>query len=304
MPGLSAWIRAARLRTLPLTLVSVGVGGSLAYQSGKFSHSVLWLSLLTATFLQVLSNFANDYGDFVKGTDNDARVGPKRAMQSGAVNAFQMKRALVILSLASLFSGIGLIRLAPGLSSPEQVMSFLALGLAAIVAAITYTVGSKAYGYKGLGDIMVFIFFGLTGVAASYYLYSGHWDFAVWLPAASAGFFSVGVLNMNNTRDMENDKASGKTTIPVRIGMKGAKIYQLALIFSGLACSVLYFFEADAPRGLLCLVPALAVFSFHMRKVWSEKNFKGFDTQLKVCVLGTLLWGVGFMLFHFLTSRP
>ncbi len=304
MAGLSAWIKAARLRTLPLTLVCIGVGGAVAYYHNEFSAPVFWLSLLTAMLLQVLSNFANDYGDFVKGTDNEARVGPQRAMQSGAVSASQMKAALVIMSLASLLSGVTLIRFAPGLSSPEQFLGFLALGCGAIAAAITYTVGSKAYGYKGLGDIMVFLFFGLVGVAASYYLHAGNLNFAVWLPAASVGFFSVGVLNMNNTRDMENDKASGKITIPVRIGLKASKMYQLALVFSGMGLSVLYFFEAGNPMGLLWLLPSLAVFTYHMRKVWEERNFKGFDLQLKVCVLGTLLWGAGFMLFHFLTSRP
>lgn len=298
--GILAWLKAARLRTLPLTLVCIGVGGSMAYHMNRFSSAVWWLSLLTAVLLQVLSNFANDYGDFVKGTDNANRVGPERALQSGALSLKQMRNALWMFSVASLVTGVYLIYTAPGLSSAPQLLAFFGLGLLSILAAVTYTMGKNAYGYKGLGDVMVFLFFGLTGVAGSYYLHSGSWPYYVWLPAASVGFFSVGVLNMNNTRDLENDRVSGKITIPVRIGLAGSKIYQAFLILGGMSYTVLYFLLIEASEGLVWVLPSFAVFAFHLFRVMKEQKFRPFDLQLKVCVAATLLWGLGFMGFHFL----
>ena len=298
--GILAWLKAARLRTLPLTLVCIGVGGSMAYHMNRFSSAVWWFSLLTAVLLQVLSNFANDYGDFVKGTDNADRVGPERALQSGVLRVKQMRVALFILSAASLISGIYLLRVAPGLSTDSQFLAFFGLGLLSILAAVTYTVGKNAYGYKGLGDVMVFLFFGLTGVAGSFYLHIGTWPYFVWLPAASVGFFSVGVLNMNNTRDIENDRASGKITIPVRIGLRGAKFYQAFLVLGGILCTVLYFLLIEASEGLAWVLPSFAVFAFHLIRVTKEREFRPFDAQLKLCVAATLLWGLGFMGFHFL----
>jgi 1,4-dihydroxy-2-naphthoate octaprenyltransferase len=298
--GIFPWLKAARLRTLPLTLVCIGTGGSLACYRDCFSWPVWWLSLITAVLLQILSNFANDYGDFVKGTDNENRVGPERALQSGALSVKQMRIALVALSLIALFSGVYLIYEAPGLSSASQWLAFLGLGLLSILAAVTYTVGKNAYGYKGLGDVMVFLFFGLTGVVGAFYLHAGSWPFAVWLPATSVGLFSVGVLNMNNTRDMENDRESGKITVPVRIGLRGAKAYQAVLILGGVICTGWYFLSIQASVGLIWLFPSFAVFAVHLVRVMKERTFRAFDTQLKVCVGATLLWGFGFMGFHFL----
>jgi 1,4-dihydroxy-2-naphthoate octaprenyltransferase len=299
---ISPWLKAARLRTLPLTLVCIGVGGGVAFYQDRFSMTVWWLSLLTAVSLQILSNFANDYGDFLKGTDNANRVGPERALQSGALSIKQMRNALLLLILVSLFSGVFLIYKAPGLSSFPQLLAFFGIGLLSILAAIAYTVGKNAYGYKGLGDIMVFLFFGLTGVAGSFYLHSGIWPISIWLPAASVGFFSVGVLNMNNTRDMENDRACGKITVPVRIGLRGAKLYQAILILGGIFCSVFYFLTIQASDGLMWVFPSFAVFALHLFGVIREGEYPRFDAQLKLCVFGTIMWGLGFILFHF-TAR-
>lgn len=292
--AVSAWVKAARLRTLPLTLVCIGVGSSIAQLSQKFSPMIFWQTVLTAVLLQVLSNFANDYGDFVKGTDNDQRVGPQRAMQSGAINQSQMKAALWICSLLALFSGVGLLLYA--LDTLSEWLIFFALGLFSIIAAITYTVGKKAYGYNGLGDIMVFIFFGPVGVFGSYYLHTKVFDPWVFLPAFSVGLFSAGVLNMNNTRDIENDKACGKITIPVRLGIEKSKWYQAFLIITGLVSSVIFLAHQtpDNYNYLLWLSPATVLFAFHLFNVFKEKTYKGFDKQLKVCVACTLLYGISF----------
>ena len=289
-----AWVKAARLRTLPLTLVCIGVGGAVANLNHQFSLSIFGLTVLTAVLLQILSNFANDYGDFVKGTDNENRVGPERAMQSGAITQPQMKAALWVCGLLAFFSGIGL--LFYSLHTLQEWLVFLSLGLFSILAAITYTVGKNAYGYNGLGDIMVFIFFGLVGVFGSYYLHTGTLDIWVFLPAATVGLFSAGVLNMNNTRDIENDKAYGKITIPVRLGVQNAKVYQAFLVITGWA-STLFFLkhqETFEYMQLLYLLPAAALFTFHLIGVFKEKEYKGFDKQLKICVASTLLFGISF----------
>lgn len=293
------------MRTLPLTLVCIGVGSAAAYvflgrnmwgSGSGFDPVIMWLTVLTALLLQILSNFANDYGDFVKGTDNADRVGPQRALQSGSITAGQMKAALWVLGLAALASGVGLLLYA--LHSLTEWLFFLALGLLSILAAITYTVGKNAYGYHGLGDIMVFVFFGLTGVFGTFYLQVGLLDFAILpalLPAVSVGLFSTGVLNMNNLRDTENDRASGKITIPVRIGVKATKIYQTIIIMLGLVCADLYFVIYRQQQLLWWFIPTVFLFTFHLVGVWTEKEFRGFDKQLKICVLSTLVFGITFV---------
>jgi 1,4-dihydroxy-2-naphthoate octaprenyltransferase len=290
-----AWISAARLRTLPLTLVCIGVGSSVAQAAGGFSVPIFLLTVLTAVLLQILSNFANDYGDFLKGTDNDDRVGPQRALQSGAIRQSQMKVALWLCGIAALGSGIGLLFYA--LNSLSEWFVFFVLGLFSILAAITYTVGKKAYGYNGLGDLMVFIFFGLVGVFGSYYLHTKVLDYTVFLPAISVGLFSTGVLNMNNTRDIENDKACGKITIPVRLGVSNAKMYQAFLIIGGLISTIVFFvlkFEVGNTVYMLWLSPCIVLFGFHLFGVFKEKSYRGFDKQLKICVACTLLFGISF----------
>jgi len=159
---LKAWISAARIRTLPLSVSGILIGSSYAYFSEKFTFSVFFIAILTTVSYQLLSNFANDYGDGVKGTD-DNRIGPKRTVQSGLISRVLMKKGLVILSLISSFLTLALIILAFGLNS-FNVLIFAALGGLAIFSAIKYTVGKFAYGYFGLGDLFVFIFFGLVSV--------------------------------------------------------------------------------------------------------------------------------------------
>lgn len=213
--SLQIWLEAARPKTLPLALVSILTGSVLAYSAGHFSLTIAIMAFVTATLLQILSNLANDYGDAVQGTDNDNRLGPQRAMQSGAVTAQQMKVAIIFNIILTAIAGLTLVFYA--LSSFESIITFISLGILAIIAAIAYTMGSKPYGYVGLGDLSVFIFFGLLGVSGTYFLHTGHVDATLFLPALGCGLLAVAVLNINNMRDIENDSECGKRTMAVRL---------------------------------------------------------------------------------------
>jgi 1,4-dihydroxy-2-naphthoate octaprenyltransferase len=221
------WIKAARLRTLPLASAGI-VCGSLLAGKEHFSWTVFGLLLSTALLLQVLSNLANDYGDFKKGTDNTNRKGEKRMVSSGAITPRAMLKGVIIFALMSFASGILLLRAT--LHSERAWWVFLGGGILAIIAAITYTMGKRAYGYSGFGDVAVFAFFGLAGVGGSYYLLSGDANPGILLPAAAVGFLSTGVLNLNNLRDHENDRNSGKNTLVVKMGFEKAKLYHTILL--------------------------------------------------------------------------
>jgi len=244
MNNFSIWLSALRLRTLPLAAASIIVGGGIAASQQIFSLSIFLLSLSTALLLQILSNLANDYGDAITGADDENRVGPKRAMQTGTITAASMKVAIIITTLLALLSGISL--LAVALS--DDIFSwllFLGLGSAAIIAAITYTMGRLPYGYRALGDIAVFLFFGLLGVVGSFYLYNLSFDWSLLLPASSIGFLSAAVLNINNIRDVKSDSKHNKTTLVVLFGRARAFKYHLFLITAAplLSCYYLYNLE-------------------------------------------------------------
>ncbi|CCN70323.1 1,4-dihydroxy-2-naphthoate polyprenyltransferase [Vibrio nigripulchritudo] len=230
--SLSVWLDAARPKTLPLAFASIATGSSVALFNGHFSFPVMVLALLTAILLQILSNLANDYGDAIKGTDNQDRIGPTRAIQSGAVTPQTMKQAIIINIILTVASGLALIFYA--LQTPTSIMAFIGLGLLAIIAAIAYTVGNKPYGYIGLGDLSVFIFFGLLGVAGTFFLHTGFIDATTFLPSVGCGLLAVAVLNINNMRDIENDAACGKRTMAVRLGAKRAKRYHMLLLTGGI----------------------------------------------------------------------
>ncbi len=224
------WLNALRLNTLPLAILSILVGTCLAAKTSTVSYLTLFLSLITAILLQILSNLANDYGDALKGTDNDARIGPKRVMQQGLISAHAMKKAISITVFLSLLSGVALILTA--LNKHQDILGFSLLGLGAILAAMGYTLGNKPYGYLGLGDLFVFIFFGILGVSGSNYLQTGEFQGIYLLPAAAIGLLATGVLSINNLRDIENDAACGKKTLAVRLGLKRAKYYHLTLLMT------------------------------------------------------------------------
>lgn len=222
------WFSTARPKTLPLALASIIIGSALAYWAGKFDLITTLLAFITTILLQVLSNFANDYGDHVKGSDTAERIGPLRAIQHGAITGEQLKMAVIILSALSFISGAALSFYA--YEGIEDLLVFLGLGVISIVAAITYTVGKKAYGYLGLGDLFVLIFFGFVAVIGVFYLQAHSLPLMIFIPAFGCGLLSVAVLNINNLRDINQDRKVGKNTLIVRIGSKNGRIYHAILL--------------------------------------------------------------------------
>ena len=295
----SSWVKAARLRTLPLALSSVILGSFLAIGSASYKPGVIALALLTTLILQILSNFANDYGDAVKGTDNEHRLGPVRTVQSGEISQKEMRRGILISVVLALVSGMLLIYLSLG----DQWMMglfFLVLGIGSIAAAIKYVVGNNAYGYRGFGDIFVFLFFGLLGVTGTFYLNAHHLPWNIWLPACTMGFFSTGVLNLNNMRDLDNDRDSGKMTIPVRLGSIGAFNYHAMLILLGWIASLL--FTVIHYHGIWQLMYLLMIpfFITDLIKIKNTVDKRDLDPFLKRLALSTLaftiLFGIGTIL--------
>ncbi len=252
MAKFKTWIKAARPRTVLLSFSGVLLGGFLAIPKvpepveGPTPWLTIIFSALTAILLQILSNLANDYGDFKKGTDNVKRVGPQREMQSGAITEREMKHGLVITALLCLISGALLIVVFAGLTWKELLV-FAALGIAAVLAAVLYTLGKRPYGYRGLGDLYCFLFFGWAAVAGTFYLATKSLDFSVLLPASAMGFLSNAVLNINNMRDYENDKASGKNSLVVKLGLKKAFVYHCLLIGGAFVCLTVYLVLKHAP---------------------------------------------------------
>lgn len=289
---LRAWISAARLRTLPLSVSGILVGSFYAFAQGFANWAILGLSLVTTLGLQVLSNFANDYGDGVKGTDNENRIGPQRALQSGAISAADMKRGIIITSILTLVSAVALIYVSFGSENFVYSLVFFFLGLAAIAAAIKYTVGNSAYGYRGLGDLFVFIFFGLVSVLGCYFLYAKSIDMLLILPAISVGLLSVAVLNLNNMRDIVSDAMSGKNTLVVQMGAAKAKVYHFVIIITALVLvlvfAMLYPFQAKQYLFLIAYVPLL----MHLNKVAKNKEPRDLDPELKKVALSTFFLSV------------
>ena len=233
---LKTWIEAARPRTVLLSLSGILMGGFLAAATGFFYPVTVAFAALAAVLLQILSNLANDYGDFKKGLDNPDRIGPQRVMQSGALSEKQMRTGIFVVSLLTLFSGAVLLVLAWSYISWKGIAVFAVLGLAAVAAALCYTLGKHPYGYHGLGDLFCFLFFGWVAVAGTYYLAANRFDPLVLLPATAMGCLSVAVLNINNMRDYAHDKANGKNTLVVKLGLKRAFIYHVILIVGAFIC--------------------------------------------------------------------
>jgi 1,4-dihydroxy-2-naphthoate octaprenyltransferase len=294
----STWLHAFRLRTLPLAVSSIIVGSALAVPYSKisakrtFSLEVLLLALLTAILLQILSNLANDLGDHLHGTDNAARVGPQRAVQSGSIPPEAMKRAMLLCGVLAFGSGVALIISALGIRLMTLV--FLLAGLLAIGAAVKYTFGRNPYGYAGLGDVSVFLFFGIVGVMGTHYLHARSIDWMHLLPAAGFGLLSAGVLNVNNMRDIRNDKASGKITLAVRLGPDAAKSYHGFLIIGGLTCLMLFTalnFRGMPQWGFLVTTSVLAS---HLRVVLRNHDPAALDPELKRLALATFATAIAF----------
>jgi len=291
---ISAWIQAARLRTLPLSLSGILTGTALAWGAGYSDGWLLLLMLATTVGYQVTSNFANDYGDGVKGTDNEFRIGPQRAMQSGALSALDLRRGIWLSSIVSAALTLGTLLYAFGMESLGYLLLFLLLGGTAIWASIKYTVGSDAYGYKGLGDIFVFLFFGLLSVLGSYFLFTHSLALECFLPAITIGALSTGVLNLNNLRDLESDNRSGKRTLVVQMGYVNGVRYQIALCLLAFLALLFFVVIQEQPLHFVpCLIPFVFI-GMHLRKVTRITDPASLDPELKKLALST--FGIGLLL--------
>ena len=292
-----AWLSAFRPRTLPLALASIMAGGFLAASHGQFRGSVVALAALTTVLLQILSNLANDYGDSQNGADSVHREGPQRAVQSGAISPAQMKKGMGVFGALSLLSGLLLLWVALGTAGAWMFAGFFGLGLAAIWAAVNYTAGAKPYGYAGLGDVSVFVFFGLVGVCGTYFLQTRSLPLAVLLPAAALGCFATAVLNVNNIRDIRSDALAGKITIPVRLGPVRARRYHAALLLLGFSCAVLYVVLTYHSAWQWLFLLSAPLLLRNARAVWQRQDSMQLDPLLKQMALTTLvftlLFGLG-----------
>lgn len=268
------------------------MGAFLASAADAFRWDIFLLCILTTISLQILSNLANDYGDSIHGADSVDRKGPSRAVQSGAVTSAQMRGAIIVFVLLSLISGISLLLISFGFAW-RAILFFFALGILSIVAAIAYTVGKKPYGYAGLGDLSVLIFFGFVGVMGSYYLFTKRISYFEMLPALSCGLFSIAVLNINNIRDIESDRKAGKFSIPVRIGRPRAVIYHWILLVIGMTSALTYtIIHYQSARQLLFLI-TLPLFILNGKAIAIKPSHE-LDPYLKQMALSTLLFVILF----------
>ena len=302
MSKATAWISSFRLRTLPLALSSIGMGSFLALQYRLFQWDIFILNALTAILLQILSNLANDYGDSIHGGDNEDRVGPKRGLQNGEISLPQMKIAIAISAMLALISGCWLLHIATKGLNISIFLTFLIIGLLCIAAAIKYTAGKNPYGYVGLGDISVFLFFGIVGVACTFFLYTHAFRLDILLPAITLGLLSTGVLNINNMRDINSDTAAGKRTMVVRMGLASAKTYHTLIILLAIASMCLYtsFHYVSICQWLFLIsAPLLLMQVMGIRKDQPEQM----DKYLKQLSLTTLLlvvsFGIGIILQNY-----
>lgn len=294
MGKIKVWIQAARLRTLPLSLSGIIVGTALARKQGFFELGIFVLALLTTIGFQVTSNFANDYGDGVKGTDNEDRIGPSRALQSGLLSRPVLKKGIIVSILISMALAMVLIYLAFGTENLLYVILFFLLGSLSIWAALKYTIGSNAYGYMGLGDVFVFLFFGLLGVLGSMFLYTKELDWVSLLPAVSIGLLCVGVLNLNNLRDVVSDKKSGKNTLVVKMGFSNGKRYHFALISVALLCFSTYILLENISLVKTYFMLAFVPILIHLVTVMKTQEPRNLDGELKKLALSTFALAILF----------
>ena len=289
-------LQSIRPRTLLLSVASILAGTFLAKSQGHFSWPLFLMALLTACLLQSLSNLVNELGDWKKGTDRDQAGRKSLSLQSGRLTERQLLIIIIIVAVLSLLSGLGLIRMAFGTLREMSSLLFILLGASALAAAVFYSAGKKPYGYYGAGDIAVFLFFGLAGVAGSYYLFTGSLDPAVLYIASAIGMLITAVLNINNIRDFENDKRFGKNTFAVflsRFSKNGstfpAKIYQVVLISLALFLSVLY--ACKPGTGTFLFLICLPLLGIHI--LWViRKEGPALDNALKILIVAVLVYAL------------
>ncbi len=306
------WIKAARLRTLPLSLSGIIMGAFIAKwrlygEGGSWDWRIFALALLVTLLYQVLSNYANDYGDGVKGTDaKRVTEAEARAVASGKITAKQMKNAVIVLSTLSFAATVALLYVAFIPDYMNEFYIFIGLGVASILAAIGYTVGKKPYGYMGLGDIFVFIFFGLVSVCGSYFLFTKSFSWDMLLPGTATGMMSMAVLNLNNMRDIESDKLSGKNSFALRIGFKNAMIYEMILLQLPLILILMFlavngFFQTQNYYVFMVMILMLPLMKIR-RQIMAVKNPRELDPFLKQVGIMTfmmaVLTAVGLNFFH------
>ncbi len=291
MDIVKVWLSAFRLKTLPLAFSCIIMGSVLAFKTGSFNLPVFLLALFTTLSLQVLSNLANDYGDAVKGTDNENRIGPPRAVQSGLISKENMKKGVVVFAIISLVSGLALLYISFEVININFI-GFVFLGLLSIAAAIKYTVGKNAFGYMSLGDLFVFLFFGWLGVIGVYYLYTHSFNIYALLPATCVGLFSAGVLNLNNLRDIDNDKMSNKITIAVRFGNVNARIYHLILLVVAWLCQIVFVSIKGESAWEWLFILSFPIFLLNAKKVMNHKEAKELNPSLKQLALATFLFTI------------
>jgi 1,4-dihydroxy-2-naphthoate octaprenyltransferase len=298
------YIKAARLRTLPLSVSGIIVGSSIGnqvlYNHSELSHtssvlstSTFWLAILTTIGFQVLSNFANDYGDGIKGSDKN-RTGEARMVSSGAITPSQMKSAMIITTIFTLTIALLLIYIVFGSDNFGFSILFFGLGIASVAAAIKYTVGNSAYGYNGFGDVFVFLFFGLLSVVGSYFLYAKEINLKIFLPAISIGMLSTAVLNLNNLRDREEDKKNNKNTLVVKLGKRKAKKYHYFLILGALVSALIYvFLDFKSLYQLIFLIAFIPLIK-NIKTVAQNAVSADLDSELKKVALSTFLFAILF----------
>ncbi|MDC8104152.1 1,4-dihydroxy-2-naphthoate octaprenyltransferase [Chryseobacterium sp. B21-037] len=285
------WIKAARLRTLPLSLSGIIMGSFIAKwklygEGGTWDWKIFALALLVTLLYQILSNYANDYGDGVKGTDaKRISEAESRAVASGKITAKQMKNAVILFSTLSFIATVVLLYVAFIPDYMNEFYIFIGLGVASILAAIGYTVGKKPYGYMGLGDVFVFIFFGLVSVCGSYFLFTKTFSWDILLPGTAVGMMSMAVLNLNNMRDIETDRLSGKNSFALRLGFRNAMIYEMILLQLPLILILIFLgingFIQSQNYYVFIVMILLIPFAKLRRKIMSVKEPKELDQYLK-----------------------
>lgn len=295
---LFAWISSFRLKTLPLALSAILIGNALAYWQQLFDWRIMGLTLMTAGLLQVLSNLANDYGDALSGADKPERIGPKRGIQYGLITMTQMHRALVINIILIIMSGMALLWLA--CQTWQQLLGFLILGGLSIIAAITYTMGKKPYGYIGLGDISVLLFFGLVSIIGSDYLQTKIFNLYLLLPAIGCGLLSVAVLNVNNLRDVDDDRVSNKRTLIVLIGVKYGLYYHCGLLSAALLCLSYFSFTYLHSLASWLFILTLPLFMQHVVHIFKYQGTSAMPPLLfqmiKLALMTNLLYAIGIIM--------
>jgi len=292
MTNFKVWISSFRLRTLPLSISGIIFGSALAYSNQYFNNTIFVFALLTTISLQILSNLANDYGDGVKGTDNNNRIGPERAIQSGLISSIQMKYAIITNVLILIVLITTLLYFSFGTNEYLNLLTFFTLGIISIYSAIKYTVGNKAYGYYALGDLFVLLFFGFLSVMGSYYLYAKNLEINIILPSFSIGLLSVAVINLNNMRDLVSDKLSNKITVAGKLGFANSKKYHFLILISSIVFSLLFIlFFYYKPLSLIVIISYIPIV-LHLKKVYTITKPVEYNDELKKVAISTFLFSV------------